>query len=297
MRIEADHLITFALVAKTQNLSSAAQELYKSQPAISAQLKRLQEAVGEPLYIRHRYGIKLTTAGQALLPYAQTLMRTLEGARQYSQELKEGQTGHLSIAASTTIAMYYLPKQLKRFQSLKPAIDLRLIACNTQEALHLLKEGSADLALIEGPDTTSGLELRQIAEDEIMLAVSPEHPLCQKESLSLADLEGLEVVRREPGSGTRAVVDAVLKPANINPKTVLEAKGVDAVKEAVLQGFGAAFLSKLALEREVKMGLIKALRIAEGLKRPLSMVHQRLELCSQATRSFITFIQETSEAD
>ena len=295
MRIEADHLITFATVAKTLSLSTAAQTLFKSQPAVSAQLKRLQDAVGEPLYTRHRYGIKLTHTGESLLPYAQTLLRTLEGARQYAHELKEGQSGHLSIAASTTIAMYYLPKQLKRFQSLKPGIELRLITCNTQEALALLKEGSADLALIEGPDHSTGLELRQIAEDEVMLAVLPEHPLAKKLRVSLDDLDSLEVVRRESGSGTRAVVDALLGPDNIKPKTILEAKGVDAVKEAVLQGFGAAFLSRLALEREVTMGLIKALSIGEGLKRPLSMVHQRLELCSQTSKSFIQFLQETTK--
>ncbi|MCA9839351.1 MAG: LysR family transcriptional regulator [Trueperaceae bacterium] len=293
--LEADHLITFATVAKLESLSLAAEHLYKSQPAISNQLKRLQEAVGEPLYTRHRYGIRLTSTGEALLPFAQTLTRTLEAARHYVHELRVGQTGQLSIAASTTIAMYYLPKQLKLFQEEMPGIELRLITCNTQEAVHLLTEGSADLALIEGPLQNSRLEQRQIAQDEIMLAVLPEHPFAGKKVLQLAELNGLEVVRRESGSGTRAVVDAVLNPAGIRPKTVLEAKGVDAVKEAVLQGFGAAFLSKLALEREVSMGLLKALRIDKGLIRPLSMVHAGLELCSQTTRSFIQFLETNQQ--
>lgn len=292
MLIEADHLITFAMVAKTANLSTAAKLLFKSQPAVSAQLKQLQEALGEPLYVRHRYGIKLTASGEHLLPFAQTLVRALEGARKYSQELKDGQTGHLSIAASTTIAMYYLPKLLKSFQEHNQGIDLKLIACNTQEAVHLLQEGSADLAMIEGPDESSGLERSMLAEDEIVLAVLPEHPLATKSVLALSDLHGLEVVRREHGSGTRAVVDAVLSGEAIQPKTILEAKGVDAVKEAVLQGFGAAFLSRLALVREVQMGLLKAMPIgSSGIKRALSIVHPRLELCSQHTRSFIYFVK------
>jgi DNA-binding transcriptional LysR family regulator len=292
MLVEAEHLITFAIVAKTGSLSEAAKALFKSQPAVSAQLKRLQDALGEPLYKRHRYGIHLTPTGQTLLPYAQTLLRSLEGARLYARELKEGSSGQLCIAASTTIAMYLLPKLLRSFSEKFSNIELKLITCNTQEAISLLKEGSSDLAMTEGPDEAKDLEHTVIAQDEIVLALPPTHPLAKRKMLKVSDLEGLKVVRREFGSGTRAVVDKVLLSAQVQPKTVLEAKGVDAVKEAILQGFGAGFLSRRAIEREEQMGLLKALPIDTlGLKRPLMIVHPRLELCSQNARRFIAFIE------
>lgn len=293
MLIEAEHLLTFASVARTGSLSKTAKELYKSQPAISAQLKRLQEAVGEPLYTRHRYGIQLTETGNALLPYAQTLLRSLEGARQYVNELKEGHAGQLRIAASTTIALYYLPKLLKRFSDKHPNIELSILTCNSQEALDMLKSNRSDLAMTEGPDEATELEHSVITKDEIVLAVLPDHPLANKKTLKLKDIEGLRLVRREYGSGTRAVVDKILQDANVRTKTSLEAKGVDAIKEAILQGFGAGFLSRLAIEREEEMGLLKTLSFkAKVFQRPLTLLHTKLELCSQNARRFISFLEE-----
>ena len=292
MRLEPDQLITFATVAKTGSLSAAAKVLFKSQPAVSSQLKKLQEAVGEPLYKRWRYGVVLTPAGKALLPYAQTLARSLEGARQYARELQEGSSGYLRVAASTTIAMYYLPRRLKTFADAHSEVELQLLACNTQEALTLLRNGSADLALIEGPDDEAELEHAVIAHDEIILALLPEHPLARRKRIGPKDLQDLPVVRREDGSGTRAVVDAALAQHSVRPRTKLEAKGVDAVKEAILQGFGAGFISRLAVKREVEMGLLVALPIGiKGFRRPLSIVHPEANLCSQNARRFITFIK------
>lgn len=293
MLVEAEHLISFATVAKTGSLSKAAAELFKSQPAISAQLKRLQDAIGEPLYTRHRYGINLTPAGQTLLPYAQTLLRSLEGARQFAHELKEGSTGQLRIAASTTIAMYYLPKLLKTFSEQNPNIELRLITSNTREAIQLLQEGSSDLAMTEGPDEAGELEHVVIGQDEIVLAVHANHPLVSQKKIRLKNLNGLEVIRREHGSGTRAVVDNALAKHSIQLKTVLEAKGVDAVKEAILQGFGAGFISRLAIQREEQMQLLKGVPLHEpSFKRKLRIVHPKLELCSQNTRRFISFVKK-----
>ncbi len=292
MLIEAEHLLTFASVARTGSLSKTAKELFKSQPAISAQLKRLQEAIGEPLYTRHRYGIQLTKTGNALLPYAQTLLRSLEGARQYASELKEGHAGQLRIAASTTIALYYLPKLLKRFSDQHPNIELSILTCNSQEALDLLKSNRSDLAMTEGPDEAIELEHSVIAKDEIVLAVLPNHPLANKKVLKLKDIEGVRLVRREFGSGTRAVVDKILQDANVSTNTSLEAKGVDAIKEAILQGFGPGFLSRLALQREVEMGLLKTLRFdSTAFQRPLTLLHAKLELCSQNARRFISFLE------
>ena len=291
VRIEAEQLITFAVVAETGNLSEAASRLFKSQPAVSAQLKRLQEAVGEPLYTRHRYGVTLTKTGESLLPFAASLSRSLDGARQYAGELRGGHGGSLRIAASTTVAIYYLPRRLKAFADAHPATELHLLTSNTAEALRLLRRGSADLAMIEGPDDEVDLTHTVVAQDEVILAVLLGHPLAGRTTVSPKDLHNLAVVRRESGSGTRAVVDSALAHYNVRTKTILEAKGVDAVKEAVLQGFGAGFVSRLAVAREAEMGLVKVLPInAKGFKRPLSVVHPGLELCSQTTRAFIAFL-------
>ena len=189
--------------------------------------------------------------------------------------------------------MYFLPRYLKRFSDEHPGLDLQLLTCNTQEAVELLREGSVDLAMTEGPDRVKDLESHVVAQDEIVLAVLPSHPLAKKHKVTPQDLAALPLVRREHGSGTRAVVDQALAHYGVRPRTLLEAKGVDAVKEALLQGFGAGLISRLAVEREVEMGLLVPLPIeAEGFRRSLTVLHPELELCSQAARNFIAFIKE-----
>jgi len=290
MRVEPDHLIVFAVVAQTGNLTEAATKLHKSQPALSAQLKRLQEAVGEPLYTRHRYGVTLTKNGHKLLPHAQSLLRSLEGARTLVKELQEGAEGHLRISASMTIALYLLPKLLTQFHEDYPKLDINLLTQNTKDAVALMRTGEADIAFIEGPVKTPDFERSIIGYDEIVLTLPPSHALASQNHVTAKDLNDLATIRRETGSGTRAVVDNALNDMGVHLETSLVATGVDTVKEAVLQGYGAAFLSKLAVQRECDSGLLVALPIeAEGFRRPFSMLHPELERCSQLLRGFINF--------
>ncbi len=293
MVVNPDQLIVFAVVAQTGSLSQAAKRLYKSQPAVSAQLRQLREAVGEPLYERHRYGISLTPVGLGLLPYAQAVLRAVEAARQYAQELKEGTKGQLRIAASTTTAMYLLPRLLKRFADQNEGLELRLLTCNTQEAVALLESGAADVAMIEGPAQVADWQVAVLAHDDIVVIVPAGHPLARQSLIQVSDLHELPMVRRELGSGTRAVVDEALARYAVIPKTVLEAQGVDAIKEAVLEGFGAGFISRLAVERECRLGLLAAIPIAEhGFTRPLSLVYARPHFCSPLSQRFVQFVTQ-----
>lgn len=301
MTIEAEQLITFAAVAKHGSLSAAALERHRSQPAVSAQLKRLTETVGEPLYRRSRYGVELTEAGGMLLPYAQALVRAIEGARSWNRGLRSGQRGILRVAASMTAAVYLLPKVLAEFHRLHPQLELRLLTRNSLDALALLHRAEADVALVEGPVTGNPDDLvsRTLFHDEIVLAVRPDHPLASKGSVSAQDLAGLAIVQREAGSGTREVVELALAEMNVPApgiRVALEATGIEAVKEAVLQGFGAGFISRLAVQREAEAGAVVPLAVAAaGFRRSLRLLHPNPELCSQATRRLLTFLERAPQ--
>lgn len=301
MAIEAEQLMTFSLVAKHGSLSAAAVERHRSQPAVSAQMKLLSESVGEPLYRRHRYGVELTEAGEMLLPYAQALVRALEGARSWNRGLRTGQRGSLRVAASMTAAVYLLPRVLAEFHRLHPLLELHLLTRNSLDALALLHRAEADLALVEGPVTASpaDLESRTLFRDEIVLAVRPDHHLAGRSSVNAADLPGLTIVQREAGSGTREVVELALAEMNIAAPGVsraLEATGIEAVKEAVLQGFGAGFISRLAVQREAEAGMLVALTVdAPGFRRSMTLLHPTRALCSQAARRLLTFLDRLPE--
>lgn len=301
MAIEAEHLVSFAAVAKHGSISAAAHERHRSQPALSAQLKRLGEAVGEPLYRRSRYGVELTEAGERLLPYAQALVRALEGARSWNRGLRSGSLGSLRVAASMTAAVYLLPRVLSQFHRLHPRLELQLLTRNSLDTLALLERAQADLAVVEGPvpKTSADLETRTLFHDEIVLAVRRDHRLAGKGTIKAEDLPGLAIVQREAGSGTREVVELALAELNLSPpvRVALEATGIEAVKEAVMQGFGAGFISRLAVKREVEAGTLVALPVAApGFRRSMTLLHPGFELCSQATRRLLEFLDLNSPA-
>ncbi|MFC6664735.1 LysR family transcriptional regulator [Deinococcus radiopugnans] len=150
MALHPEQLLTFAAVARSGSLTAAARERHLSQPSVSSQLKLLASSVGEPLLIRHRLGMRLTPAGEALLPHAQALGRALEGARLFAAELQGLQRGTLRVVASNTLAAHVLPRALAAFHARHPAVTLNIQTANTHGAVRALLAGETDLALIEG---------------------------------------------------------------------------------------------------------------------------------------------------
>ena len=293
MAINPDHLLTFIRVARLGNLSTAAGELNLTQPAVSNQIKLLTQAIGEPLLTRHRYGVRLTPAGEGLLPYAVATSRALEGARQYAADLHGLDLGTLSIAASSTIAATILPGVLATYHARFPNVVLHVQQGNTQDVMNLLLGQKCELALIEGPVSGLPIDLKQqvFRRDTLRLVVAPGHPFAVRTSLSPDDLTGLGVVWREPGSGTREVAKAALDQAGIQVREVLTLTGTEAVKEAVMTGLGVAFLSELSVRRDVDAGrLICPALTLPGLERDLSIVSAQEEVLSRAVRVFLTFL-------
>lgn len=287
MTLNPEHLLTFVRVARLGSLSAAAEELNLTQPAVSNQLKLLAHAVGEPLFHRHRTGVRLTAAGDGLLPHAQALTRALEGAQAHVRELRGLETGVLSVAASSTIAAALLPAVLTAFHTRHPGVKFQVRQGNTHEVLDALQEGQVELALIEGPPGPLGphLQAQAFGEDELVLVAAPAHPLAR------AGLQGvvtLPLVWREQGSGTREVAEQALARAGVRASTVLELPGTEAVKEAVMGGLGAAFLPELRVRREVQAGLLTRVPLSlPGLRRPLIQVTPALEQLSRAATAFL----------
>ena len=293
MAINPDHLLTFIRVARLGNLSAAAGELNLTQPAVSNQIKLLTQAVGEPLLTRHRYGVRLTPAGEGLLPYAVATSRALEGARQYAADLHGLDLGTLNIAASSTIAATILPGVLAKYHARYPNVSLHVQQGNTQDVMDLLLGQKCELVLIEGPVSNLPIDLQQqvFRRDTLRLVMSPQHPLAGRADLQPSDLVGLNVVWREPGSGTREVARTALDQAGIQTHEVLTLTGTEAVKEAVITGLGAAFLSELSVRRDVEAGRLISPAVAlPGLERELRIVSAQEEVLSRAVRVFLTVL-------
>ncbi len=293
MNLNSGQLATFAKVAAEGSFSGAAVALNLTQPAVSNQMNQLAKSFGEPLFTRHRLGVNLTPAGLQLLPHAQTLLRALEGAGMVASELRSLDSGTVRIAASTTIASYLLPAALARYRRVHPNLSVRQFVGNTREVVARLEAGGVDLALVEGHVSVlpQNLERQVLRYDEIALITLPDHPLAGSPQCELEDLEGLEIVWREKGSGTRDVTERAL--AGVRRAGGFELVGSEAVKEAVAEGLGVAFLSRLAVDRDVRAGFLAATTVkTDGLTRPLTLLRPPVDLLSRASRALMSVLME-----
>lgn len=292
MTIQADGLICFAVVARLGNVTQAAGQLNRSQPALSAQLRGLHEAVGEALYVRRRSGIELTAAGRALLPHALTAERGLRQAREWAEKVRSGYWGQLSLLASLTAAEYFLPQYLAQFCREFPQVQVKVEASNSQQVEDLLLSGRGEVGVVEGElaHLDHALNARPLHEDRLVLVISPQHPWAAG-TPQLADLPNCPLIQREEGSGTRAVTERAFQLLGLEKRSLLEASGTQTIKELVMQGLGAAFLSRLAVQREVAAGKLLMLEFPElALNRPLTLVTLRDQPLSLPAQQFIRLL-------
>ncbi|WP_321871112.1 LysR family transcriptional regulator [Burkholderia ubonensis] len=249
-----DQLITFAAVAEHLNISRAALALHLSQPAVSGQLRLLQDEFGEPLYQRDGRGIRLTPAGEQLAQYANALRDTFAQARAFRDAVRGLDAGTLRIGASTTPASYLLPYLIAAFQPTAPRVAIQTMSGNTSEVVAALP--SLDIALIEGPPGEAlppGTAVHAWHEDEIVAIVPAGHPLAGPEhagGVSLDALAAHPLVLREAGSGVRQLVERAFAHTGAPMRVALEIAGVEAVKEAVRAGMGVGFVSAMSLRHD-----------------------------------------------
>ncbi|WP_186092720.1 LysR family transcriptional regulator [Burkholderia gladioli] len=251
-----DQLITFATVAELRNISRAAELLHLSQPAVSGQLRQLQDEFGEPLYLRDGRGVRLTPVGEALAPLAAQVRDAYAQARAYRDAVRGVERGTLRIGASTTPASYLLPYLIAEFRPLAPGVAIQTMTGNTADVVAAL--GTLDLALIEGPPgdaLPSGTAVHPWREDEIVAIVPATHALAAApgEAVSLEALAGSPLVLREAGSGVRQLVERAFARAGVPVRVALEIAGVEAVKEAVRAGMGVGFVSAMSLRDDAAL--------------------------------------------
>jgi len=282
-----EQLLTFACLAETLNISHAAERLHLSQPAVSGQLKLLQESFGEPLYRRSGRGIALTPAGQELAQCARHLQQGYQQALALRDTQRGMRTGLLRIGASTTPASYLLPTLLVAYRKQYPGVELSISDGNTSEILDRLAD--VDLVFIEGEIPSrlpADTRVYPWQEDEVVAIVGAEHPLASQHEARWAQLAEHEFVMREAGSGVRKLVEAACETAHISPRISIYLAGVEGIKQAVRAGLGVGFVSALSIQHEDDT--IRPLRIAPlPLTRTLSILLPHASLPSRLASDFL----------
>lgn len=267
MALNLHHLRVFARVAEEGGFTRAAQALRLSQPAVSKAVRELERQTGVPLFERAGRATRLTGPGEALFARARELFAVERSAEEELRALRGLSGGVLRVGASTTVATYLLFPYLARFREANPGVELRVASANTRAIARALLERRLDVALVEGPVRHARIEVVPWREDELVLITPPTHRLAAKRSIELRALSGEPLIVREPGSGTRRVAERALAAHDVSPSVTLQLGSTEAIKQAVAAGLGVAFVSRFAVEEQVKLGRIAAVRVREAALR------------------------------
>lgn len=269
LAISPDLLPAFLAVADVKTTTKAARVLHVSQPTVTSHIGQLESTLKTSLFKRSPRGMELTEEGRALYPYAKSILTTLHEA---TVEINKNDTisGSLSLAASTTISGYILPRVIRHFRQQHPGISIQLASLNTAETIESVANGHFRIGLMEGFSDTPHVQLRQLCEDELILVGSPHETYSLK---SPKELQKLPFIWREYGSGTRDIIEDALAHHGINANSLhkpLELGSTEAIKHAVSQGLGVAFISKWAVQSDLLRGYLKHIHVPKlTITRPL----------------------------
>lgn len=265
--IENFRLRVFRVVARHLNFSRAAEELLLTQPAVTQQIKALEDELGVSLFDRAGGRIHLTPAGNAFLPFAEKIRNLSEEAVQAVAVISGEQSGELSVGASQTVAQYILPFLIAAFRKSHPKVQVIAQSGNTDEMLQALVAGQIQLALIEGPERRKDLRIEPFMQDHLVLVVPASHGWAGQEVTP--DMVRLEpLLLREHGSGSRRVLEQALAVHGVRPKDLrisMEFDSTEALLSAVEAGLGVTFISSFAVRNQLALGTLK-LAYAKDLK-------------------------------
>ena len=297
--MENFRLRVFRTVARTLNFRAAAEELFLTQPAVSQQIKALEEELSVPLFHRAAGGVTLTSAGETLKPFAEQLWRLAQEATAAVTGAGGLAAGELAIGASQTIGQYVLPRLIAAFLNEHPRIRLDIQGGNTQEVLERLRQGRIQLAMIEGPALSADVHLVPFLQDRMVLVVPAGHEWADAE-IALADLKGATVLIREHGSGSRRVVEQALEAAGLRARDLglgLTFDSTEGLLNAVEAGLGVTFVSRWAVRNQLRLGTLKLARV-EGLAitRMFSLAYPAGPEPTGTAGLFLHFVQERAGA-
>lgn len=289
-------LQVFYTVAKQLSFTKAAELLFMTQPAVTFQIKQLEEHFNTRLFERNHGRITLTPAGALAFDYAERIL-TLSGEMETRlNEMTGVVNGPLLLGASTTIAEYLLPRLLGRFKQCYPKVQARLTVANSETIESRVADRSLDLGLIEAPSLHPSVTTEVCCEDELVLICAPGHPFAAGVSVAPADVVAEPYLNRELGSGTRGVVDDYFRQNGVAPEdlnTVMELGSGEAIKGAVAAGLGVAIVSRLTITKELRLADLVAMPLVPRLIRPLSIVYSREKFRTRLLQTFLDFLDTT----
>ena len=279
-------------MARLLSFTKAAESLHMTQPAVTFQVRQLEEYFNTRLFDRTHNRISLTPAGERVYEYAAQIFDLYAKMDNAVRDMTGEISGVLIIGASTTIAEYMLPALLGDFKKKYPDVNVHLKVSNSDGIVSMVENNDIDLGVIEAPVVNKNLVVENCRHDRLVAVVPPAHELADKKKVKVKDLVSHAYIAREEGSGTREVIEEYLtgtgmKPADLS--VAMELGSPEAIKGAVEAGMGVSIVSEVTIHKELELGTLISLELDPPLERPFSFVHQKQKFRQRAMDELLEF--------
>ncbi|WP_434457435.1 LysR family transcriptional regulator [Stutzerimonas urumqiensis] len=292
MRMTLRQLQVFNAVCVSRSYSRAAEVMSLTQPAVSLQIRQLEELVGQPLFDYVGKKLYLTDAADALRRASGDIFDRLESLDMQLSDLQGSLQGQLSLAVESS-AKYFTPHLFAAFRRQYPDVGLQLTVVNRAQVIKRLSDNRDDLVIMSLVPDDMALEFFPFLNNPIVAVAPPEHPLCRAATLSMQDLERYALLVREAGSGTRKACEEFFQHKRVHFAQTVEVASLDAQKEGVAAGLGLALLPRHAVSLELATGVLRELPVEElPLYRSWCVVHARGKRLSPVAQAFFAFIRD-----
>ena len=282
----------FCEVARTGSFTRAAGELFLTQPAVSQQVKALEEELGAPLLDRGGRGLRLTPEGEILLARARAAFGELAAAREEIEGLRQQVTGRVVLATSDTNCTYVLPPILAEFRSAYPDVAVEVRNRMSSEVAELVRGDRADLGMLTLPMDHRSLDTEPLFSREDALICPPDHALARRRTVGLQVLAGEPLLLLEQGSRSRTGLDEAFRAAGLEPRVAMNLGSIEVIKRFVEAGFGLAVVPRIATAAETAEGRLVAVRVRQLETRQLGLVTHRGRRQSAAARALADMVRE-----
>lgn len=285
-------LQVFHTVARLLSFTKAAEHLHMTQPAVTFQIRQLEEYFAARLFDRTHNKIRLTEAGKRAYEYSQRIFALYEEMEHAVRELTDEVSGVLLVGASTTVAEYLVPNLLGRFKREHPDVQIRLKVSNSEGIIGLVENNLVDVGFIEGKVEHNGFSVQACHDEELVVVMPPQHPLAELREITPDLLGRYPWICREEGSGTREVISSYLSDndmhyADLN--VVMELGSPEAIKGAIEADMGISIMPMAAISKEVRLGTLCARPLKPVLTDPLSFIYKKQKFHLRALDELLTF--------
>ena len=296
MHLTLRQLKVFESVARHLNYTRAAGELHLTQPAVSMQVKQLEESLGVALFEQLGKRIHLTEAGAEALAYARAITQQLDELESVLNRIKGLSGGRLRISVATT-ANYFIPTLLGTFARRYPNVTVSLDVTNRETLLRQLNENTVDLVIMGQPPVEADVEAEAFMDNPLVVVAPPDHALASMKNIPLSRLQEETFLVRESGSGTRIAMERFFSEREIQLKTGMEVGSNEAIKQSVQAGLGLGLLSRATIEQELELKRLAVLDVADfPIMRHWYVVHRKGKRLSAPAQKFKEFLKKEARS-